>query len=70
MKKLDLKLKKDILAFCFEDSADLLSIVCLVNEFFKSEIKQNTLEIVKFLLSEKLIKAGWVQKECSAESSV
>ena len=63
MKNLDLKLKKKVLAFCFEDTADLLSIECIINDFFKD--KEKTLRTLQILLDEKLLKAGWVFKDGS-----
>ena len=67
MKDLNLKLKKDILAFCFEDSADLLSIECIVSSFFKSkeESKEKTLQVLQILLDENLVQAGWALKDGS-----
>ncbi|NGX33292.1 MAG: hypothetical protein K1060chlam4_01354 [Candidatus Anoxychlamydiales bacterium] len=67
MKNLDLKLKKKILAFCFEDTADLLSIECIINDFSKDKkkSKENTLRTLQILLDEKLLKAGWVFKDGS-----
>ena len=62
MEQINLKLKKDVLAFCFEDSADLLAIECIVSRFFKNKEreKENTLKVVKILLDESVIQAGFV----------
>jgi hypothetical protein len=67
MKILDIKLKKNILAFCAEDSADLLSIECIINDYYKTKQSSKIiiLKIIQNLLQENLLKAGWVQKDGS-----
>ena len=56
------KTKVSILAWCNEDWTDLHSVLCFVKEFYHYKdqelLKKTTLEIIKKLLEEELVKAG------------
>ena len=67
MNILDLKLKKNIFDFCIDDSADLLSIQCIINDYYKTKhsSKITILKIIQNLLQENLLKVGLPQKDGS-----
>ncbi|NGX33811.1 MAG: hypothetical protein K1060chlam1_00152 [Candidatus Anoxychlamydiales bacterium] len=61
------KTKLNILAWCIEDWTPLFSVFSFVEEFYHYEdlevLKNTTLEIVKNLLEEGVIEAGFLQKD-------
>ena len=67
MKKHELAIKKDILAYCNDVDADLITIVSIIEYEFPNysniEIKKYTLQIIRELLSEGLIRSGDVTKK-------